>query len=153
MLSIILNACSSSKNTTQTVSERNLKGTWILNNVSYDTSTGNEKLKITLFEDADINCFDSSIWVLPYNSYGSYTIAGNGVDCNSGERKMIWSVINTNGETIFQFKKLDDGAKARDVAEGYKMKVVSLVNDNLLLQSQVNTQDTVLTLNYNYSRK
>ncbi len=149
---IIFSACSSVKNTTQTASKNDVQGTWLLNNVTYE-SAANERVKINLFDDADITCFSSSNWVLPHNGYGSYTITQNGAGCNSGPRNIIWSLENDNGESVFQFKRLTEGEKAKNISEGYKLKIISATNDNLSMQSQIDIAGGTLLLTYNFTRQ
>ncbi|HEY0175282.1 MAG TPA: hypothetical protein VGC08_02825, partial [Pedobacter sp.] len=48
---------------------------------------------------------------------------------------IFWSV-STADET-FQFKKLNEGDKAKDITDGYRLIFSSATNDNLVLRSPV----------------
>ena len=144
---ILVSSCVSSK--TSTASKRDLKGTWTLTGVTYMTAA-NETVKISLFDDADINCFTGSTWVLPSNGYGSYTINSNEEGCNPGTRDIIWSYDDNSNQ--FQFKKLT-GDKAKNIDDGYRLTVASSSDNQMVLQSPVSFAGGNLMLNYNFSRQ
>lgn len=149
---LFLGACSSSKKAQPTAERKEVKGTWLLNKVSYDGLTPGAKYNITLLDEGFASCLEGSTWVMPNNGFGSYTIAPSAVGCAPGERKIVWSYRQENGETIFQFKKLEEGVKAKKVVDGYKFKIVSATDDALQLQTEAASEGKIIYVNYQFSK-
>jgi hypothetical protein len=135
-----------------TATKKDIRGSWTLNDIKVTGLNQYDQVKIQIFDDADLKCFRNSTWDLPNNNYGSYTLAG-GAGCTQGTRNIVWGYRNEGGETIFQFKKLQEGVKAKNIEEGYKMKIVSATSDAMVLQSQVMFENKTLTLDYQFSKK
>jgi hypothetical protein len=153
-LIIAATSCSSSKNATATASRNDVKGTWVLDNITYDGIPQGEKVKLTLLDEGDENCLKGSTWVLPNNGNGSYTIVQtDGTACTPGERNIVWSYRVENGETIFQYKRLPGGVKAKDITDGYKFSIVSATDANLALRSSVPYNGSTININYSFSKK
>jgi hypothetical protein len=151
---IIIASCSSSKNATATASRDAVKGTWVLDNVTYDGIPQGQKVKLTLLGEGDENCLKGSTWVLPNNGNGSYTIAQNdATGCIPGERNIVWSYRVENGQTIFQYKRLPGGVKAKDITDGYRFNIVSATDANLSLRSSVPYEGSTISINYSFSKK
>jgi hypothetical protein len=151
---IIIASCSSSKNATTTASRDAVKGTWVLDNISYDGIPQGQKVKLTLLGEGDENCLKGSTWVFPNNGNGSYTIAQNdATDCTPGERNIVWSYRVENGQTIFQYKRLPGGVKAKDITDGYRFNLVSATDANLSLRSSVPYEGSTIYINYSLSKK
>ena len=53
-----------------------------------------------------------------------------------GERNIVWSYRQENGQTILQYKRLPGGIKAKDITDGYKFNIVSATEANLSLRSR-----------------
>ncbi|MEP7374894.1 MAG: lipocalin family protein [Chitinophagaceae bacterium] len=151
--SIIITSCSSSKKATATASRDDIKGTWILENITYDGLPQGQKLKLTLLDEGTESCLKGSTWVLPNNGNGSYTITQNESGCAPGERNIVWSYRLESGQTIFQYKRLTGGVKAKDIAEGYKFNIVSATAANLSLRSTVAFEGNTININYSFSKK
>ena len=150
----IFAACSGSKTAAVPAASRNdLRGNWTLNDVTVTGLGKYDEVKIQVFDDADVNCFKGSTWALPNNNYGSYTLNNSGAGCTSGIRNIVWGYRQENGETLFTFKKLQEGVKAKNIEEGYKLKIVSATSDAMVLQSQVMFENKTLTLNYQFSKR
>lgn len=150
---LMLGACSSSKNSTATASRGDLKGTWLLENITYDGVPQGQKVKLTLLDEGSENCLKGSTWVLPNNGNGTYSIAENEAGCIPGERNIVWSYRQENGQTIFQFKRLPGGVKAKDVAEGYRFNVMSASDTRMVLRSTVPYETQQVNINYEFSKK
>ena len=151
---IIFVSCISSKKTIATASRDNVKGTWVLDNISYDGIPQGQKVKLTLLDEGDENCLKGSTWVFPNNGNGSYTIAQNATTgCPPGERNIVWSYRMENGETILQYKRLPGGVKAKDIADGYKFNIVAATDANLSLRSDVNFEGKTIYINYSFLKK
>jgi hypothetical protein len=111
-------SCSTTKKSADTTSRNDIKGTWLLNDISYEGLPQNQDLKLTLLDEGNDDCLEGSTWVFPNNGYGTYTIAQNGAGCSAGERSIVWSHRVENGKDILQFKRLTGGVKAKDITEG-----------------------------------
>ncbi len=153
---VVLTSCSSSKNTTSAVvaEHSTVKGNWVLNSVTYTGVPNGEKIKLTLLDEGNEACLAGSVWTLPMNGFGSYNIVNNDKNgCVSGERKINWSFRTENGAQIFQYKRLEDGIKAKKITDGYKFTVASIDNTSMVLQSQVAFESSVITINYNFTKQ
>lgn len=151
---LILASCSSSKKSAATASRDDVKGTWVLNNITYDGIPQGQKVKLTLLGEGDENCLKGSTWVFPNNGNGSYTIAQNeATDCPPGERNIVWSYRQENDQTILQYKRLPGGVKAKDVTDGYKFNIVSATEASLSLRSDVAFEGNTISINYAFSKK
>ena len=129
-LSAILFSCSAHK-----VQGVNLNGTWTLTNVSAEGTNGN--YRTTVFDDVPASCLNGSVWNLPNNGKGSYTISDSSSECVAGSRQIYWSVRSDNGINYFQFKKLDSGAQAKDIQDGYRLEITSTTANSFTLRAPV----------------
>jgi len=150
---MIITSCSSSKKTTGTASRDDVKGTWLLENVTYDGLPQGQKIKLTLLDEGDEDCLIGSTWIFPNNGNGSYTISQNKSGCTPGERNIVWSYRQENDQTILQYKRLPGGVKAKDITDGYKFDIVSATDANLSLRSKVPYEGNTISINYSFSRK
>lgn len=149
----ILFSCSSSKKSANEINRNDLKGTWILENITYDGLPHNQKLKLTLLDEGTEDCLKGSTWIFPNNGNGSYSITQNKQGCTSGERNIVWSYREENGQNIFQYKKLTGGVKAKDITDGYKFNIVSVTDANLLLSSKVIFEGNSISINYSFTKQ
>ena len=146
-------SCTSSKKTTAAVSRDELKGTWQLDNITYEGLPQDQKVKLTLLGEGPEVCLKGSTWVLPNNGNGSYTINSNDAGCSAGQRSIVWSYRVENDQPIFQYKKLPGGVKAEDVLEGYKFTIVDAAAEKLNLKSNVNFEGSSISIHYQFSKK
>ncbi|MDN5285344.1 MAG: hypothetical protein JWR38_1618 [Mucilaginibacter sp.] len=130
-LIFVLSACSSPKNTVSgVVSRGKFVGTWTLNNVSYDGLVQNAVQRV--FDQAPPEAFVGSTWKLTNSGNGVYTLA------NGTSQTIFWSVYNGGSTgTQFQFKKLYEGDKAKQVEEGYRLDIASNDGSTMTLKSAV----------------
>jgi hypothetical protein len=128
---LILSACSGQKNTVSSnVSRGKFVGTWTLNNVSYDGLVQNAVQNV--FDQAPPEAFTGSTWKLTNSGNGVYTLS------NGASQTIFWSVYNGGSTgTQFQFKKLYQGDKAKNVAEGYRLDIASNDGSTMTLKSPV----------------
>jgi Lipocalin-like domain len=150
---MIITSCSSSKKTAATASRDDIKGTWVLENITYEGLPPGQKVKLTLLDEGTENCLKGSTWIFPNNGNGSYTIPTNESGCIPGERNIVWSYRLENGQTILQYKRLPGGVKAKDITEGYKFTVVSATDTNLALRSTLTFEGNTISINYSFSKK
>ena len=146
-------SCTSSKKTTASVSRDELKGTWQLDNITYEGLPEGQKVKLTLLDEGTEACLKGSMWVLPNNGNGSYTINSTDAGCSPGERNIVWSYRVENDQPVFQYKRLPGGVKAKDVVEGYKFTIVGAAGGSLNLRSNVNFEGNNISINYLFSKR
>ena len=145
---IVIMSCSSSKKAAPTAKRKELKGTWVLDKVTYDGLPAGQKFKITLLDEGYAECLKGSIWNFPNNGFGSYTILPSAVGCAPGERKINWSYRTEGDATIFQFKRLEEGVKAKKITDGYKLKIVETTDTNMQLQATTDIDGNTVYINY-----
>ena len=146
---LFLCSCSTSKNA-GTVSRDNVKGTWILDNISYDGLSPSEKLKLILLDEGSETCLKGSTWVFPNNGNGYYTISQNQQSCVPGQKNIVWSYRTEGDQPIFQYKKLEGGVKAKDIKEGYRFKILSGSENSLVLQSEITYLGKPVYISYSF---
>lgn len=152
---ILVSSCSSSKETANATATRDdIKGTWVLNNITYDGVPQGQNVKLTLLGEGTEACLKGSTWEFPNNGNGSYTIAQNDVtECTPGERSIVWSYRKENGQGIFQYKRLPGGVKPKDVTDGYRFEIVSATDATLNLKSTVAYEGGNIHINYSFSKR
>jgi hypothetical protein len=149
---MVLQSCSSTKSATASTNLRRgaVTGNWVLNDVTFEgVPAGNVR---SLFNEASYKCFIGSTWRLTNSGNGSYTLPGT-ADCPTRTQDIFWSV-STADET-FQFKKLNEGDKAKSVADGYRLILSSTSGDQLILKSPVEygTAPANIVLNFTKAAK
>ncbi|MEW2922127.1 lipocalin family protein [Muricauda sp. ANG21] len=148
---ILLASCSVSKSAR---GQRDLfSGTWSLDNISYENNSGN--FKSVIFNDAEDICFEGSEWFFrDNNSTGRYTIAQSTL-CNGGDRFFRWSVVepSQNYSSQLQFKFIDENRKDISGGYGYRLNIVSLTEQAMILKSNVSVDGQPVTIVYEFSKK
>ncbi|SDL48328.1 lipocalin family protein [Pedobacter antarcticus] len=149
---MVLQSCSSTKNASAGASLKrgNVTGNWVLNDITFEgVPAANVK---SLFNEASYKCFIGSTWRLTNSGNGSYMLPGT-TDCPSRTQDIFWSV-STADET-FQFKKLNEGDKAKNVTEGYRLILSHADDNNLTLKSPVEygSSSAYIVLNYTKAAK
>lgn len=145
-------SCSSSKKTAGLPTRDDVKGNWVLNDISYDGLSSNEKVKITLLDEGGDECFKGSTWSFPNNGNGNYNITAVNGSCTAGQRNIVWSHRFDGDQAILQFKRLPGGVKAKDVPDGYKFKILSATDATLTLQSEVAYNGKPIFIRYEFSK-
>jgi hypothetical protein len=133
-VALVFSACSTTKSATSSsaanVSRGKFVGTWNLTNVSYDGLVANAVQNV--FDQAPANAFVGSVWKLTNSGNGIYTLSGG------ASQTIFWSVYNDPAAgTQFQFKKLYEGDKAKNVQEGYRLNIANISDTGMTLQSPV----------------
>jgi len=128
-LTFILQACSTGKSL---VGAQNgpINGNWTLTSVSYEGIVANAVQNV--FDQAPPSAFVNSTWQLSNSGNGMYTLA------NGTSQTIFWS-YNTQDKAnpMFQFKKIYEGDKAKNVAEGYQLNVAQADKTSMTLKSPV----------------
>lgn len=130
---VVLQSCSP-KTTTGTVAMKrgNVTGNWTLTNITFEGVPANA-VKSFLGESS-YQCFVGSTWNLTNSGNGSYALPAS-ASCGAKTQSIFWSV-STADET-FQFKKLNEGDKAKNVTDGYRLMLASANKDNMVIKSPV----------------
>lgn len=148
---VIISSCSIKKPVRDERAQIN--GSWVLNNISYEKSTGN--FKSVLFNDAQAECFEGSEWFFRNNnSTGQYAIAPSD-SCTGGERFIRWSVVNNaEGYTSqLQFKFIDEKYKDISGSVGYRLNIATLTADKMILKSNASVEGDLVTVVYEFNKK
>ena len=109
-----LTACSTSNKAVQ-VSRSDVSGKWTVNTVSLDGFPAGYSVR-NVFDMADYRDFERSNWELKGNGTGSISLT------NGAVQPIYWSVNKSGAINTFQFKKLADGQKAKNVSIGYSLE-------------------------------
>lgn len=144
----LLTSCGSTKIERQ--AQRTFKGDWTLTNIELPSAL----VDVTLFDDADSRCFENSDWhFVSNNNTGSYML--NDQNCTSGEREFNWNVQEKTNEGHFYFslKPEVDGSNARKVRKGYRLKLVSLDENQMLWEETVSYQGKLFTIRMSFIKK
>ncbi|MEO7801267.1 MAG: hypothetical protein ABIR81_04670 [Ginsengibacter sp.] len=148
MLTIIFEACSSTKSTQTTTANLNVgafSGKWTVTDVRVDIPAD---YKIgDVFDEAPYEDFRGSRWELVRNGKGSFTL-------NSGaSQEIFWSLYNQANEKMFQFKKLEHKDKAKNVDDGYRLQIMQSSDTAFVLRSNLNLGDQKQGyITYNFSK-
>ena len=150
IITILLFSCSAHK-----VQGTNLNGSWILNSVNIEGVNNPSDYKITAFDDVNANCLVGSVWFLTQSGNATYTIqnATDSTNCSSGARPIFWSLHDDNGVKYFQFKHIDNGAKARTVTEGYRLELTNVTNSGFTLREPTQLGNNNAYVIYNFSKQ
>ncbi len=124
-----ITSCSSSKNATDLkATNGNLAGKWTVSNISVDVPSN---FKVTdVFDEAPYQDFQGSTWDLIRNGKGSFTLS------NGTKEDIYWSIHGKGDNAQFQFKKLN-GAKARNVEDGYRLQLQNISSSSFIAKSPV----------------
>ena len=133
LIAFIIAACSTSKNTQVKITPGTFAGNWIISDIKLDMPAD---FKVNnVFDEAPYQDFMGSRWNLIRNGKGSFTL-------NNGTKQDIyWSIYNQDNERMFQFKKLEDDDKAKNVREGYRLQVQQIGDTNFVLRSPLNLSE------------
>ena len=147
-LATIVTACSVSKQARQ--QENLLSGTWILNNVSYESGEGN--FTSVILNDAKDICFEGSNWFFRNNNNtGRYTIAASTL-CEGGDRFIRWSVVNGSPNQL-QLKRIDEKNKDISGGQGYKFNISEMTESAMTWKSNVAVRGDQVTIVYEFIKK
>ncbi|MEO9005265.1 MAG: hypothetical protein ABI288_11035 [Ginsengibacter sp.] len=129
----LISGCSSSKNsTTLKPTNGHLAGTWTISDIALDIPSGFHVTDV--FDVAPYEDFKGSKWNLVKNGKGSFSLT------NGTKEDIYWSVYGKGNNAQFQFKKLD-GMKARNVEDGYRLKLQNITNNSFSAISSVDLRN------------
>ena len=148
VIAFIFTACSSQKGTTSStsVSRGKFTGKWVIGSIKYDGLLENAVQNV--FDQAPPSAFRGSVWELTNSGNGMYTLN------NGTSQTIFWSVNNTdpNGQ-IFQFKKIYQGDKAKNVTEGYQLYVVANDGSTMTLKSPIAVGSQTAYIIYTFTKQ
>ncbi len=145
-----VSCASSSGAATQSISKGSVQGNWIVTDIQFEGIPANSK--VTVFDEASYNCFKGSSWVLPSNGKGSYTLSSTSDGCTTASQPIMWSLYKQAGSTMFQFKKLAEGVKAKDVTDGYRVELTSADGNNMVWRAPVTFEGNSAFIVYTLQR-
>jgi|SRR5690625_320821 len=143
---LLIASCGASK--TERHAQKTLKGDWTLNRIELPSAL----VDVSLFEDADTRCFEYSEWnFISNNNKGSYQILKD--NCNQGTRKFRWNIQeNQNGEYYFTLKHEVDGINIRHQKRGFRLKLVSLDENNMILEETTHHEGRPFVIRMSFSK-
>lgn len=129
----VFESCSPKTGNTATALKRgHVTGDWLLTNITFD-QIPEVAVRSFLGEDS-YKCFIGSTWNLTNSGRGSYTLPTS-ASCAAKTQPIFWSV-STADET-FQFKKVNEGERPKDVTDGYRLLLSSTAKDEMIIKSPV----------------
>ena len=139
-------SCSSSKNATNLKpTNGNLAGTWTISDIAVDAPAGFQVTNV--FDEAPYQDFKGSTWDLIRNGKGNFTLT------NGTKEDIYWSIYGKGDDAQFQFKKLN-GEKAKNVEEGYRLKLGPISKNSFTAKSMINTADSSAgSITYTFTKK
>lgn len=148
---IVLQSCSP-KTTTGTIAAKrgDVSGNWVLNDITFD---GIPEIAVKSFlGESSYKCFVGSTWSLTNSGNGSYSLPTS-TTCAAKTQTIFWSV-STADET-FQFKKLYEGDKAKNVTDGYRLMLASADKTNMVIKSPIEygNRTAYIVLNFTAAAK
>ncbi|MHA4895049.1 hypothetical protein ACXZ1K_09870 [Pedobacter sp. PWIIR3] len=142
---MVLQSCSPKGAASTTVSRGKITGNWVLNDITFEGLP--QSAVKSLFDDGPYTCFIGSTWSLTNSGNGTYTLPGGGA-CAAKTQSIYWSA--SPADQTFQFKKIFEGDKAKNVTSGYRLLLSSGNGDNLVIKSPVEygTSPAYIVLNF-----
>lgn len=138
----IFYSCSSSNSVAlDRSSQRDVRGTWNLDRVSYSENM----VKVKAFDEYDAQCLKNSVWYfIANNNRGNFTLQG-GNTCPALTQNFTWYIDKQN---MFVLKLLNEGDKARKVTTGTTY-LYEILSENEFKLSQVISG---VTITYHFSK-
>lgn len=120
-------------------------GTWTLNTVTYQGLVAGSVQ--TVFDQAAPSAFVGSTWQLTNSGNGMYTLN------NGTSQTIFWSMFNDPGMgTMFQFKKIYQGDKPKNVPDGYRLVINDNDGQSMTLKSPVTIGNTTGYVVYSFTK-
>ena len=149
-LSLLLTSCGSAYLANKV--ERQLKGDWVLEEVSFPNSSG--FFDTTIFDLADVTCFENSQWsFVSNNATGDFILDGNA--CDKQEQNFVWyidkqTVESSTPEMLF---KITTNKKAKAVDKGSRVSIKSLLEDQMVWQQKVTLENKEVIIEMIFSKQ
>lgn len=147
--SVVLLSCGTTKTIKE--SKKTLKGSWTLDDISYDRAG---TFNVTIFGDTSAECLEGSTWqFIPNNNFGNYEITNT--NCPTGKRYFVWALPGTGeNETAYDIilKPTDEKKKSTMDEKGFKLSISYLSDDQLQISQKVQLEGKPFTINMNFSK-
>lgn len=135
----------SCKPTLDAKSQKEIKGDWVITQVSYP---GSDVIKVNSFNIADSKCFESSQWkFIPNNNSGTMTISKSG--CPYFSSPINWTITSSGDFTL----KITEGDKAKKVTQGYFLKVRNQSENSFQLVDNINVGGKNTEVIYQFNKQ
>lgn len=131
-------------------SRKVIKGYWVLNSISYDSSG---TFNVTLFNDTSVECFEGSNWrFIPNNNTGNYTIENS--NCPTGQRDFIFTIQELDQATgLYDFLLKPTNAKGKSDSDvGFRLRLAQLNESSMRWEQTVNLDGKPFKINMNFSK-
>jgi hypothetical protein len=144
---MVLQSCSPKGGATQSLKRGNVTGNWVLNDITFEGLP--QSAVKSLFDEGSYTCFQGSTWSLTNSGNGTYTLPGGGA-CAAKTQKIFWSA--SPADQTFQFKKIFEGEKAKNVTSGYRLLLSSTDGNNMVIKSPVEYGSTPAYIVLNFTK-
>lgn len=123
-------ACSSGKKVGGvSLQKGDFSGDWTITDIHADIPAG---IRVsTVFDMAPYSDFQESTWTLERNGNGYFKLK------NGSRQDIYWSFFKQDTIPQFQFKKINEGDKARNIDNGYRLQIMDKLNNSFILQMPV----------------
>jgi len=131
---VMLQSCNTTKRVTagMTGSRGTVVREWVVSNVALEGLT--DGAVQGLFGEKSFKCFQGSTWNLTNSGNGSYTLPASST-CGPVMQTISWSAEPK--DQTFQFKKIYEGEKAKDIKEGYRLVLSEISSTRMVLKSPI----------------
>lgn len=148
---IVLQSCSpKTTNGAVALKRGNVTGNWVLNDVTFD---GIPELAVKSFlGESSYKCFVGSTWSLTNSGNGSYSLPSS-ASCAAKTQTIFWSA--SPADETFQFKKLYEKEKAKNVTEGYRLILSATDGNTMVIKSPIEygSKTAYVVLNFTKAAK
>ena len=142
MSMFIFYSCSSSNSTSlNRPSQREVRGTWNLDNVTYSENM----VKVKAFDEYDAQCLKNSTWYFVANNNSGNFIITQGGECPSLTQQFKWYIDSQN---MFVLKLLNEGDKARKVSTGTTYQYQDISDSEFILNQVISG----VKISYHFSK-
>jgi hypothetical protein len=144
---MILATSCSVVNKTAGVDRSKFVGTWTITGVNYEGILGAAVSKV--FDQASPNAFIGSTWQLTNSGNAVYTLT------DGTAQSIYWSYYNPGGgeQPMFQFKKVYQGDKVKNVDSGYRLVISNIDNSTMTLKVPVSAEGKPAYVVYSFIKK
>lgn len=143
-VTLLFAACGPAKTVVNGGSTRNrFVGTFTVTGVTYEGLVQGSVSNV--FDQAPPAAFEGSTWQFTNSGNGIYTLA-------DGTSQTIYWSLNDDNQT-FQFKKIFEGDKAKNVTAGYQLVVARNDGSTLVLKSPVSIGNGTGYVVYTFAKK
>lgn len=145
---VLLSSCKTSSITETKLDKKSevaMKGNWVISSVEYP---GSNYIKVNSFQIADSKCFVASTWnFISNNNKGEMALTQS--NCTAFNSPIKW-FVNANGEFVLKF--LNSGDKAKNIREGYVLKIANQSDSSFQLIDRMNVGGSMTDVIYQFKK-